>query len=86
MNLFEKFVRENVDQPASLSTEHIIKIPAELSKAFEHVCRKRNQSFNEAVHSLIKEAVDKDQKPQKTPSESPADPDPVKFMGDDVWR
>jgi len=81
MDWFTKFVQENVDQTESSKTEHILLLPREVSKAFEHYCRKRNLSFNEAIVKLIQEALERDKKPQQKQEEKQS-PNPRLFMND----
>ncbi len=57
MDAFSRFVRENVDCPQEVKSERVLVLPKELEKEFEHFCRKRNLSFNEAVITLLEEAV-----------------------------
>jgi hypothetical protein len=70
MNLFQKFVQENVDQSQTSKSERILLLPRELEKAFEHYCRKRNISFNEGIIGLIEDALDLEKKPQQPEEEN----------------
>ncbi|WP_124726601.1 hypothetical protein [Staphylospora marina] len=81
MNIFEKFVAENVDGGQRSKREHVVLLPGELSQAFEHWCRKRNLSFSQGVAELIREALEKEKKRDKDKKE-PALPDASKFMRD----
>lgn len=81
MDWFTKFVQENVEQTESSKTEHVILLPKEVSKAFQHYCRKRNITFNEAINQLVQEAIKRDQKKPIEP-EKENDPNPRLFMND----
>ncbi|MGA8943527.1 MAG: hypothetical protein WB502_12570 [Thermoactinomyces sp.] len=57
MDVFTRFVQENVDRPQETKTERVLVLPKELEKEFGDYCCKRNLSFNEAVIMLMEEAV-----------------------------
>lgn len=81
MDLFQKFVQENVDGPERSKSERILLLPRPLEKEFEHYCRKRNLSFNEGLIMLIETALSQEKKPKQTEEEA-AQPNPQMFMND----
>ncbi|MFC7443227.1 hypothetical protein [Laceyella putida] len=63
MDLFLKFVEENVDRPQGSKVERVVLLPKEMDKEFAHYCRKRNLSFNEAIIQLMAEALKNEKRP-----------------------
>jgi hypothetical protein len=81
MDLFQKFVQENVDRPERSKSERILLLPRQLEKEFEHFCRKRNLSFNEGLILLIETALSQEKKPKQAEKET-VQPNPQMFMND----
>lgn len=82
MDVFTRFVQENVDQVQTSKSERVVILPKELEKSFEHYCRKRNLSFNEAVVKLIEAACKSDQKKKPDHQAEEKEPDATLFMND----
>lgn len=81
MDLFLKFVEENVDRAQESKAERLILLSKEMDKEFAHYCRKRNLSFNEGVIQLIEEALKNEKRPKRQADEDKG-PDPSMFMSD----
>ena len=82
MDVFTRFVQENVDQVQTSKSERVVILPKELEKSFEHYCRKRNLSFNEAVVKLLEAACKSDQKEKPDHRMEDKEPNPALFMND----
>jgi hypothetical protein len=84
MSDMDRFVQTKMDLTKTPLTERNVVIPVHISMEFEHYCRKRNLSFNQAMVSLIEEALMKENKPKKIEMER-QEPNASLFMGD-TWK
>jgi hypothetical protein len=82
MDVFQRFVQQNVDQVQTAKSERVVILPRELERSFEHYCRKRNLSFNEALVKLMEEACKSEQKGKKDQKKDEQEPDAALFMND----
>ncbi|KPC69392.1 hypothetical protein ADL26_19085 [Thermoactinomyces vulgaris] len=81
MDLFMKFVEENVDRTQDSKVERMILLKKELDKEFAHYCRKRNLSFNEGIIQLMEQAL-QHEKQHSNQTAQEKEPSPARFMDD----
>jgi hypothetical protein len=82
LDLFTRFVQENIDQTETSKEEILLVLPKELVRAFEHYCRKRNLRFSDAIVQLMEEALANEKKPTRRDPEEKEGPDARLFMKD----